>query len=354
MKWLGEKNGFSSDFDTFFSSDISPDSFGVRGKPVLFLIFPPTPSESGEIRPFFSTPSESEKKDQEKGPGRGKNSPFFLRKKGPEIGGNNGSLRASIFDRCPEKTREKNASSGKTRPFSERKRTLVCRRKSLAIFDGRRRVPSDSEGIGGDDGKKIFDLFSYISPDSERFFSRAIYGSEKKTRVGENPSFFFQKKDRKKKILDLSLPLRGIRQIRDRGPRKLHTICGGPDQRFFFSRKRKKYRNRRNNGSLRASIFDRCPEKRREKNGFSPISLKSEKQRFLPGTDQRSVPGRNEEKHGFSSDFWPLFLKEKGRMKKKSWICLCPFGALDKSVIAQQIACDLLSDLRFFLHSKSE
>ena len=40
----------------------------VRGKPVLFLIFPPTPSESGEIRPFFPTPSESEKKDQEKGP----------------------------------------------------------------------------------------------------------------------------------------------------------------------------------------------------------------------------------------------------------------------------------------------
>ena len=28
-------------------------------------------------------------------------------------------------------------------------------------------------------------------------------------------------------------------------------------------------------------------------NGFSPISLKSEKQRFLPGIDQRSVPGRN-------------------------------------------------------------
>ena len=159
--WLGEKNGFSSDFDTFSSSDISPDSGSPqipkesegtavlpipkeserkarffsrailwlgeknasRGKPVLFLIFPPTPKESGEIRPFFSTPSESEKKDQEKGPGRGKNSPFFLRKKGPEIGGNNGSLRASIEDRCPEKTREKNASSGKTRPFSFRKRT---------------------------------------------------------------------------------------------------------------------------------------------------------------------------------------------------------------------------------------
>ena len=97
----------SSDFDTFSSSDISPDSGSpqipkesegtavlpipkeserkarfyslcpagaeekktrVRGKPVLFLIFPPTPSESGEIRPFFSTPKESEKKDQEKGP----------------------------------------------------------------------------------------------------------------------------------------------------------------------------------------------------------------------------------------------------------------------------------------------
>ena len=51
----------SSDFDTFSSSDISPDSFGVRGKPVLFL--------------------------KEKGPGREKNSPFFRRKKGPEIGG---------------------------------------------------------------------------------------------------------------------------------------------------------------------------------------------------------------------------------------------------------------------------
>ena len=47
----GKKNGFSSDFDTFSSSF-----------------------------------------------GRGKNSPFFLRKKGPEIGGNNGSLRASILD----------------------------------------------------------------------------------------------------------------------------------------------------------------------------------------------------------------------------------------------------------------
>ena len=34
--------------------------------------------------------------------------------------------------------------------------------------------------------------------------------------------------------------------------------------------------------------------------------------------------------------------------KEKSWICLCPFGALDKSVIAQKIACDFLSDLRFF------
>ena len=36
------------------------------------------------------------------------------------------------------------------------------------------------------------------------------------------------------------------------------------------------------------------------------------------------------------------------RAKEKSWICLCPFGALDKSVIAQKIACDFLSDLRFF------
>ena len=46
--------------------------------------------------------------------------------------------------------------------------------------------------------------------------------------------------------------------------------------------------------------------------------------------------------------------REKGRMKEKSWICLCPFGALDKSVIAQKIACDFLSELRFFLPSKSE
>ena len=44
---------------------------------------------------------------------------------------------------------------------------------------------------------------------------------------------------------------------------------------------------------------------------------------------------------------------------ERSWICLFPFGELDKSVIAQKRACSFLSDLRFFnrrffLPSKSE
>ena len=53
---LRRETSVSSHFDTFSYSDICPDSEGVRGKPVLFLIFPPTPKESGKIRPFFPTP----------------------------------------------------------------------------------------------------------------------------------------------------------------------------------------------------------------------------------------------------------------------------------------------------------
>ena len=47
-------------------------------------------------------------------------------------------------------------------------------------------------------------------------------------------------------------------------------------------------------------------------------------------------------------------IRAAGREKKEifdeinnTWICLFPFGELDKSVIAQKIACDFLSDLGF-------
>ena len=149
--WLGEKNGFSSDFDTFSSSDISPDSGSPQiPKESEGTAVPPISKKSEGKARFFSRAIYGSKKKtrvrgkpvlflKEKGPGRGKNSPFFRRKKGPEIRGNNGSLRASIEDRCPEKTREKNASSGKTRPFSERKRTrnskkYRSRRKSVLFL----------------------------------------------------------------------------------------------------------------------------------------------------------------------------------------------------------------------------
>ena len=119
VKKTCEKNGFSSDFWPLFPkekgrnfsySDISPDSFGVRGKPVLFL--------------------------KEKGPGIGKSI---------EIGGNNGSFRAPISDRCPEGT-SKTRESGKTRPFSDISPDSEGVGK-ISSFFFRLRVPSDSKGI---------------------------------------------------------------------------------------------------------------------------------------------------------------------------------------------------------------
>ena len=166
----------------------------LRGRPFLRFRrnrkerqdFFPEPSMARFSHGIFDSGEKSRRKKRESG-----KFVLFLSEKGPSSAVEN-RLRFSTADEGP---------------FSERKRTLVCRRKSQAIFDGRRRVPSDSEGIGGDDG------------------------------------------------------------------------------------------------SLRAPIEDRCPERSR---------------------------------------------------KKKSWICLCPFGALDKSVIAQKIACDFLSDLRFFFSRKKD
>ena len=131
-------------------------------------------------------------------------------------------------------------SSGKTRPFSERKRTLVCRRKSLAIFDGRRRK-------------------------EKSWICLCPFGALDKSVIAQKIACDF-----------LS------------------------DLRFFFSRKRKKF-----------------------------AFFLSEKRTFACRRKSQAIfDGR--------------------RRKEKSWICLCPFGALDKSVIAQKIACDFLSDLRFF------
>ena len=45
-------------------------------------------------------------------------------------------------------------------------------------------------------------------------------------------------------------------------------------------------------------------------------------------------------------------LKKYIRKKKDLGFVLLPFGQLDKSVIAQKIACDFLSDLRFFFSRK--
>ena len=62
------------------------------------------------------------------------------------------SERSSIFSSQREKGRtfSRYFSDSERVGGNIRKRTLVCRRKSLAILDGRRRVPSDSEEIGGD------------------------------------------------------------------------------------------------------------------------------------------------------------------------------------------------------------
>ena len=49
-----------------------------------------------------------------------------------------------------------------------------------------------------------------------------------------------------------------------------------------------------------------------------------------------------------------LFLKEKGPEKKNLGFVLLPFGQLDKSVIAQKIACDFLSDLRFIFSRRGK
>ena len=100
-----------------------------------------------------------------------------------EIGGNNGSFRAPISDRCPEgtsKTRGKSSWDGFAEngmPFSgarsaigapkESEKTLVSRRKSPpgppslmgaqgAIFDGRRRVPRKFMELSGDREKIDF------------------------------------------------------------------------------------------------------------------------------------------------------------------------------------------------------
>ena len=77
-------------------------------------------------------------------------SPFFLWQKKPEIGGNNGSLRAPIVDRRAFtkfylvkalRSRLSLILRRRIREIQDRdpERTLVSRRKSLAIFYGRRR-----------------------------------------------------------------------------------------------------------------------------------------------------------------------------------------------------------------------
>ena len=63
------------------------------------------------------------------------------------------------------------------------------------------------------------------------------------------------------------------------------------------------------------------------------------------------MPGENTRKKRESGKI-RSFSERKRTGKKKSWICLCPFGALDKSVIAQKMACHFLSDLRFFFSRK--
>ena len=92
----GKKNGFSSDFDTFSSSE-----------------------------------------------GRGKNSPFFFQKKGPEIGGNNGSFRAPISDRCPEGTSKTRVKKTLRAPISDR-----CPQKTR-VKPSRDRAPENCVQFSG-------------------------------------------------------------------------------------------------------------------------------------------------------------------------------------------------------------
>ena len=93
-RWLGEKNGFSSDFDTFSSSE-----------------------------------------------GRGKNI---------EIGGNNGSFRAPISDRCPEGT-------SKTREWEE---TFVFCRNRLRFSTEDAGSPENSMNFRGTGSPPIRVFFS--------------------------------------------------------------------------------------------------------------------------------------------------------------------------------------------------
>ena len=97
----GENRCFS-DFDTFSSSDISPDSFGVRGKPVLFL--------------------------KEKGPGRGKNSPFFFQKKGPSLAVENRLRFSTAGAGSPPIPKESEETTEKRSKifFPRKKKSWIC------------------------------------------------------------------------------------------------------------------------------------------------------------------------------------------------------------------------------------
>ena len=80
-----------------------------------------------------------------------KSPPFFLWKKSQEIGGNKASLPFfKMFFPSHFMARKK------TREWEE---TLLCRRKSLAIFDGRGRVPRKFYEFSGDREEKIEDFF---------------------------------------------------------------------------------------------------------------------------------------------------------------------------------------------------
>ena len=100
------------------------------------------------------------------------------------------SLQAPRHRGCPERTRE---SEGTRRE----KRSLACRRKSQAIFDGRGRKEKKNLGF-------VFSKNRRIRQIRDRSFP-FLMGPDRRSGPVRN---------KKRAILDLSFPLRGIRQMK--------------------------------------------------------------------------------------------------------------------------------------------
>ena len=145
-----------------------------------------------------------------------------------EIGGNNGSLRASIFDRCPEKTREKNGFSSDFDTFSS---------SWSFFFQKKDGFSPNSEGVGGNIGR------------------------------GKNSPFFFQKKGPSPAVENRKrFSTAGAEKKNRRSLRKSHAISERSRICLIARRAKEQIQDFSfpeiggNNGSFRAPISDRCPE----------------------------------------------------------------------------------------------